>query len=315
MKINIRKGQEDKVDLRGIYRIINTLDNKCYVGSTWKSFRERWTQHVSELNRNRHHCHHMQSAWNLYGKDVFTFEILEIVGEEEKLLDREAYYISKYDSYYSGYNENPIPSRSPMFNENSQLKSSETHKRIWVELQESMTPEEFEKYKEEYAKARGFAKGSIPWNKGIKMTKEQTKNMRKPKINGVSEAMKKVHERNGQLAKDRSDYVLVYDYNHKWLNTFWCTSDLVTYSKSEYNDLPVKVRANGNNHLDPSKIANHIKDGKAYKGLYFKRAPKSWKLSYANEANSWKAETEPIISQAEDTSSEGSETTGEVKSS
>ena len=51
------------------------------------------------------------------------------------------------------------------------------------------------------------------------------------------------------------------------------------------------------------------------KGLYFKRAPKSWKLSYANAENSWKADQEPIMSRAEGTPSEGAETSGEVQSS
>ena len=63
------------------------------------------------------------------------------------------------------------------------------------------------------------------------------------------------------------------------------------------------------------KIANHIKDGTPYKGLYLKRAPKSWKLSCANAENSWKAESEPIMSRAESTLSEGAETSGEVQSS
>lgn len=75
------------------------------------------------------------------------------------------------------------------------------------------------------------------------------------------------------------------------------------------------LRKNGIRSLDSSKIANHIKDGKPYKGLYFKRAPKSRKLSYANAENSWKAEEEPIMSQIKDTSLKGAETTGEVQSS
>lgn len=162
----------------------------------------------------------MQNAFNKYGTDKFVAEILEIVEKEEILLDREAYYIEKYDAYNNGYNENPTPSRSPMLNTSFKIKSSETHKKLWKELEESMTPEEFSLYKQKYAESRGKAKGSIPWNKGIKMTEEQTKKMHAPKKNGISEAMKEVHIKNSQLAKDRADYVLVYDENHKWLNTF-----------------------------------------------------------------------------------------------
>ena len=312
MKIKIKTEELDNLNKKGIYRIFNVQTNKCYIGSTWKSFKSRWKQHSSKLNTNKHHSHEMQNAFNKYGTDSFVCEIIEIVEDETILLEREAYYIKFYKAYTDGYNENPNPSRSPMLNKSSCIKSSISHKKLWEDLEKSMTKEEFIAYKKEYAKKRGFDENFIPWNKGIKMTEEQTKNMKKPKKNGVSKAMKEVHLKNAQLIKDRADYIIVYDLNRKWLNTFWCTSDLTEYSKSEFNDLPIKVRKNGTKILDQSKICNHIKDGTPYKGLYFKRAPKSWKLSYANAVNSWKAEAEPIMIQAESTLSEGAETTGEV---
>lgn len=151
----------------------------------------------------------MQNAFNTYGTNAFTCEIL--VKDESILLEREAYYIDKYYTYTEGYSENPNPSRSPMLNKNSCKKSSETHKQLWKKLEESMTPEEFEKYKQEYAAKRGMAKGHKIWNKGIKMSEEQTKNMHKPRIHGVSKAMKDVHIKNAQRNKDRSDYIIVYD--------------------------------------------------------------------------------------------------------
>lgn len=305
----------DDLKCKGIYKITNLVNNKCYIGSTWKSFRSRYKQHLTKLHQGKHHCQHLQRAYEKYGDDSFSFEILEIVTDKSILLDREAFYIKECDGFPGGYNENPDPNLSPMHNENSRKKSSETHKKLWKRLQESMTEEEFNDYKRKYLEDRGFVEGRKVWNKGIKMTEEQTKNMRKPKVHGVSEAMKEVHKRNSQLAKDRADYIIVYDSNMKWINTFWCPADLVEYSKSEFNDLPMKLRKGGVKTLDPSKIANHIKDGKMYKGLYFKRAPKSRKLSYANGMNSWKAETEPIMSQAESTPSEGATTTGEVQSS
>lgn len=88
------------------------------------------------------------------------------------------------------------------------------------------------------------------------------------------------------------------------------------YSKSEFNDLPiVPGKERFGKTLNTSKINSYCSDGTSYKGLYFSRAPKSRKLSYANETNSWKAETKPSMSQAVSTLSEGAETTGEVKPS
>lgn len=296
---------------KGIYSITNTLNNKKYIGSTAKSFMTRFTQHVSKLRLNKHHCSHLQYAWNKYGEDSFVFTIEEVVDSTEHLLDLEALYIARYDSYHTGYNTNPNPNTSPMLNGNSRMKSSQTHKEIWQNLKESMTEDEYnsfiqERYKNLY--------GRIPSNKGQKASEEVRLKMRKPKVNGVTKAMKDVHMRNAERIKDLADYVLVYDINKQWINTFRCNADLVEYSKSEFNTLPLILRKNGSRTLDSCKIANHIKSDTPYKGLYLKRAPKSRKLSYANGMNSWKAE-EPIMSQAESTLSEGAETTGEVQSS
>lgn len=316
MKVKIKTEELENLKLKGIYRIYNTKrDDFSYIGSTWKSFMSRFKQHVSKLKTQKHHCKSLQQDWNTYGTDCFVCEILEIVENKDILLDREAYYINKFNSYINGYNENPNPNFSPMLNESSCLKSSETHKEWWRKKKEELSPEEYEKFVKEYSEARGYYKGKEPWNKGIKMTEEQTKNMHKPRKNGVSAAMKEVHLKNAQRSKDKANYIVVYDINKNWLNTFWCTADLVEYSKSEFNDLPLKLRSNGKRTLDPSKIANHCTDGTPYKGIYLRRAPKEWKLPYANGENSWKAISGPTMSRVEDTSSKGAETTGEVKSS
>ena len=103
MKIRVKQENLDNLKQRGIYRIFNVETNKSYVGSTWKSFRSRWKQHLSKLNTNKHHSHEMQNAFNKYGSDSFVCEILEIIEDENILLEKEAYYINKYDAYKNGY--------------------------------------------------------------------------------------------------------------------------------------------------------------------------------------------------------------------
>ena len=307
--MNIKVDNIDDLKKKGIYSITNTINNKKYIGSTAKSFISRFTQHISKLKLGKHHCVHLQYAWNKYGEETFQFSIEEIMEDISILLDKEAEYIKRYNSYISGYNANPNPNTSPMYNSNSKEKSSITHKRQWENLRNSMTPEEYqefirERYKNMY--------GRTPSNKGKPMSEEVKSKMRKPRINGVSSAMKETYRKNAELIKERADYILVYDINKNWINTFRCNSDLVEYSKSEFNNLPMILRKRDDRYLNPSKIASYIKDGKPYKGLYLMRAPKSRKLSYANGVNSWKAE-KPIMSQVEDTSSKGAETTGEIQ--
>jgi len=294
---------EDLEDLNkiGIYSITNIENGKKYVGSTAKSFKSRWKKHITSLKNGGHASHHLQNSWNKYGEEKFLFKIEEIVDNVNNLLNLEWNYINKYDSVFNGYNENPNPNFSPMLNENTQKKVSDGMKKYWKRLKEDLSPEEYkilciEKH------------GHIPWNKGKKMTEEQTAKMHTKKKE-VTAAMKAVHIKNGKRFSDKADYILVYDLNGNWLNTFWNTKELKEYSLSEYNDLPIVTR--GSKLLDSSKVSNAIAANKPYKGLFFKRVPKDRKLPCANGMNSWKAE-KPIMSQSEGTPSEGAETTGEV---
>jgi len=90
----------------GIYKIINILNNKIYIGSSTQ-INKRWKKHKQCLRRNKHHSNHLQNAWNLYGEESFKIELLEQVEpSKEKLLEREDYWISFFNSANSdfGYN-------------------------------------------------------------------------------------------------------------------------------------------------------------------------------------------------------------------
>ena len=61
-----------------IYCYTNKINNKSYIGRT-ENIHKRWLRHISELNSNKHHCLHLQRAWNKYGKDNFTFSIIQSI--------------------------------------------------------------------------------------------------------------------------------------------------------------------------------------------------------------------------------------------
>ena len=96
---------------RGIYSITNKLNNKKYIGSTAKSFKARFTQHKSKLNLGKHHCSHLQNAYNKYGGDNFVFRIEKILQDCSNIRDIERVYILKYNSVANGYNENTDPNK------------------------------------------------------------------------------------------------------------------------------------------------------------------------------------------------------------
>lgn len=96
----------------GIYKIVNKINNKVYIGESL-DIERRWDEHKEDLNNNKHHSKKLQSAWNKYGEESFEFLIekdltndtyinnflLELV-----LLKYEDIYINKYNSVDEGYN-------------------------------------------------------------------------------------------------------------------------------------------------------------------------------------------------------------------
>jgi len=67
-----------------IYKLRNVVNQKFYVGSAVDT-RTRFRQHRRLLRGNKHHCKHLQAAWNKYGEDAFKFEIVEQVASREAL--------------------------------------------------------------------------------------------------------------------------------------------------------------------------------------------------------------------------------------
>jgi group I intron endonuclease len=85
----------------GIYRILNKLNNKFYIGSSIDIYK-RWYTHKNDLTKNKHHAKKLQRAWNKYGESHFSFEILEtcepikdtLILLEQKYLDLNPCYNS-----------------------------------------------------------------------------------------------------------------------------------------------------------------------------------------------------------------------------
>lgn len=73
---------------RGIYKIINVINNKFYVGSA-VDLKRRKTRHFSELRKNKHNNRHLQAAWNKYGEQAFVFVVIEDVAPDADLLAAE----------------------------------------------------------------------------------------------------------------------------------------------------------------------------------------------------------------------------------
>lgn len=87
----------------GIYVIVNLNNGKKYVGQSY-SVSRRFLVHKNKLRKGKHPNIHLQSAWNKYGENSFSFEILEYC-PIDALNEREEYWINAFKTYTSeGYN-------------------------------------------------------------------------------------------------------------------------------------------------------------------------------------------------------------------
>lgn len=113
----------------GIYEILNTVNGKKYIGQSI-NIHKRYKGHISKLNQNTHHNQYLQNSWNKYGKENFTFNIIEQCDIDD-LDELEKFYISYYktcDRRY-GYNIDDGGNSNKCLSDETRRKISESHKK------------------------------------------------------------------------------------------------------------------------------------------------------------------------------------------
>lgn len=86
-----------------IYKIINKINGKIYIGKTLKNIEERWKEHCKDYLRREEEKRPLYSAMKKYGKENFIIEEVEQCSDEE-VNEREIYWIEYYGSFKYGYN-------------------------------------------------------------------------------------------------------------------------------------------------------------------------------------------------------------------
>lgn len=83
-----------------IYKIINDINNKVYIGKTEFNINKRFQEHIQD-SRKGYINRPLYKAMSKYGVEHFSIQLIETT---ENLEDREQYWIQYYDSYNNGYN-------------------------------------------------------------------------------------------------------------------------------------------------------------------------------------------------------------------
>ena len=86
-----------------IYKIINDINDKVYVGKTEHSIEKRFAEHCSDSQKREEEKRPLYSAMRKYGTNHFSIELIEECPLEESSL-REQYWIGYYNGYTKGYN-------------------------------------------------------------------------------------------------------------------------------------------------------------------------------------------------------------------
>ena len=117
---------------RGIYKIINVMNNKFYVGSA-VDLKRRKTRHFSELRNNKHSNGRLQNSWNKHGEQAFVFVVVEEVPEDADLLAAENVWLKEHVGKDYCYNLG-VDATAPMTGFGGELSPTWGRKRTPEEL-------------------------------------------------------------------------------------------------------------------------------------------------------------------------------------
>ena len=82
-----------------VYKIINLVNEKLYIGQTIRSIEERFNEHKYENSL-------IGNAIRKYGESNFTIELIESCSSKEELNASESYWIAELNSKIpNGYNQ------------------------------------------------------------------------------------------------------------------------------------------------------------------------------------------------------------------
>lgn len=89
----------------GIYKIENLINGNKYIGQS-NNITKRWNaeKRTAFNEQDPRYEYPLSRALRKYGIENFSFEIIEEC-PEEKLNERERYWVAFYDTFYNGYNQ------------------------------------------------------------------------------------------------------------------------------------------------------------------------------------------------------------------
>lgn len=121
----------------GIYKIINLINNKIYIGSAI-NLKRREYEHFRMLEKNIHYNDYLQRSYNKYKQENFKFEIITLCNKEE-LINLEQYYIDTLKPEYNNCKTAGSMLGFKFSDESKSLKSKQTTQQIINQKEKGLT--------------------------------------------------------------------------------------------------------------------------------------------------------------------------------
>ena len=121
-----------------IYKITNKINELVYIGQTKYNAIDRYKAHINTYKNT-----YFYNSIHKYGASNFILEVIEDNVDNDKLDEREIYWIAYYDSYKNGYNETigGNGTRGYIFTDSDKLKMSINMKKAWKTSTKLNSPE------------------------------------------------------------------------------------------------------------------------------------------------------------------------------
>ena len=138
-----------------IYEIENQINGKKYIGQTTRGFKVRKREHINRLNNQTHDNQHLLNAWNKYGAENFTFNVLEECDYEDL-----GYYEQNYIFMWNltnpnlGYNQTTGGEIGYRRTKESKQKQAKVIKELWADSNSKYHSNEFKQKKSNSSKGK-----------------------------------------------------------------------------------------------------------------------------------------------------------------
>ena len=179
-----------------IYKITNKINNKIYIGQTWNSLKERFSDHKKPSSTN---CIKLNRAIKKYGVFNFYIELLEECYSQNDADALEKEYIQKYNCITCGYNIKEGGSYGK-HSEESKRKIGAAHKGKII------SKETRDKISAAISGPNHHHYGKPTWNKGIPPSEDTKDKLSKVHRKLTDEQIESIRNDNRTLNEIAIDY-------------------------------------------------------------------------------------------------------------